>query len=190
MRLLISTLATLFLLSGCGYNRLQGLDEDVKASWSEVQNQYQRRADLIPNLVNTVKGYTKHEEETLVKVTEARAQATQTTIDASKLGDEAAFKKFEQAQGELSGALSRLLVVAEKYPNLKANENFMSLQGELGNTEDKIAYARQFYNASVQTYNTSIQSIPTNIIAGIGGFRAKEFFQAVGDERGPVQVRF
>jgi LemA protein len=152
-------------LSGCGYNRLQGLDEDVKASWSEVQNQYQRRADLIPNLVNTVKGYTKHEEDTLVKVTQARAAATQTTIDASKLNDEAAFQKFEQAQGQLSSALSRLLVVAEKYPDLKANENFRDLQAQLEGTENRITVARKRYIDQVAEYNKGVRFFPESLTA-------------------------
>lgn len=168
MKNLFLALVSAFLLtglSGCGYNRLQGLDEDVKASWSEVENQYQRRADLIPNLVSTVKGYAKHEQETLEKVTQARASATQTTIDASKLNDEAAFKKFEQAQGQLSSALSRLLVVAEKYPDLKANENFRDLQAQLEGTENRITVARKRYIDQVAEYNKGVRFFPESLTA-------------------------
>ncbi|HEY8278361.1 MAG TPA: LemA family protein [Bdellovibrionota bacterium] len=157
--------ASLMGLTGCGYNSLQGLDEDVKATWSEVQNQYQRRADLIPNLVNTVKGYAKHEQETLTKVTEARAAATRTTIDASKLSNKEAFAKFEQAQGQLSSALSRLLVVAEKYPDLKANENFRDLQSQLEGTENRITVARKRYIDQVAEYNKGVRYFPTNLTA-------------------------
>lgn len=166
------------------YNRLVRQRNQVDAAWAQIDVQLKRRYDLIPNLVETVKGYAAHERGTLDAVIQARNGA----IAASGGGQGPAGRA--EAENVLSQTLGRLFALAEAYPNLKANENFMSLQGELGNTEDKIAYARQFYNASVQTYNTSIQSIPTNIIAGIGGFRAKEFFQAVGDERGPVQVRF
>jgi LemA protein len=152
-------------LSGCGYNRLQGLDEDVKASWSEVQNQYQRRADLIPNLVNTVKGYTKHEEDTLVKVTQARSQAMSTMIDASKLGDAEAFQKFQQAQGQLTNALSGLRVVVEKYPELKANENFRDLQAQLEGTENRITVARRRYIEQVAEYNKGVRFFPESLTA-------------------------
>lgn len=165
--LLMALVTAVFLtgLSGCGYNSLQGLDEDVKASWSEVQNQYQRRADLIPNLVNTVKGYAKHEEDTLVQVTKARAEATQTTIDASKLSDQAAFQKFEAAQGQLTQALGKLMVVAEKYPDLKANENFRDLQSQLEGTENRITVARKRYIDSVNEYNKGVRYFPTNLTA-------------------------
>lgn len=152
-------------LSGCGYNSLQGLDEDVKKEWGEVQNQYQRRADLIPNLVNTVKGYAKHEQDTLTQVTEARSKATQTTVDVSKLSDKEAFQKFEQAQGQLSSALSRLLVVAEKYPDLKANENFRDLQAQLEGTENRITVARKRYIDSVAEFNKGVRYFPTNLTA-------------------------
>ena len=177
-RTLIIALA-LTAFSGCGYNSLQGLDEDVKASWSEVQNQYQRRADLIPNLVNTVKGYAKHEQETLTQVTQARAQATQTTIDASKLNDAEAFKKFEQAQSQLSSALSRLLVVAEKYPDLKANENFRDLQAQLEGTENRITVARQRYINQVAEFNKGVRYFPTNLTAKfLLGLQPRETFTA------------
>jgi LemA protein len=181
-----------FFLVSCGYNSLQGLDEDVKASWSEVENQYQRRADLIPNLVNTVKGYAKHEQETLTAVTQARANATQTKIDASKLSDPAAFQKFEQAQGELSSALSRLLVVAEKYPDLKANENFKDLQAQLEGTENRITHARNKYIAQVAEFNKQVRFFPTNLTAKfLLGLQPRENFKAVtaGAEKAP-EVQF
>jgi LemA protein len=165
MKHVLLALAAALFLPACGYNSLQGQDEDVKASWSEVENQYQRRADLIPNLVNTVKGYAKHEEETLVKVTEARAEATKVTIDASKLGDEAAFKKYEQAQGQLSSALGKLLAVSEKYPDLKANENFRDLQAQLEGTENRITQARRQYIERVAEYNKGVRYFPTSITA-------------------------
>ncbi len=163
--LMIFAVATLGSLSGCGYNSLQGLDENVKASWAEVQNQYQRRADLIPNLVSVVKGYAKHEQETLEKVVQARASATQTTVDASKLSDKQAFEKFQQAQGELSSALGRLMVVVEKYPDLKANQNFQDLQHQLEGTENRIGRARQLYIDSVAEYNKGVRFFPTNLTA-------------------------
>lgn len=165
--------------SGCGYNSLQGLDEDVKSSWGEVQNQYQRRADLIPNLVNTVKGYAKHEADTLQAVTEARSKATQTTIDASKLSDKEAFAKFEQAQGQLSSALSRLLVTVEKYPDLKANQNFRDLQAQLEGTENRITVARKRYIDVVAEFNKGVRFFPTNLTAKfLLGMSPKETFTA------------
>jgi LemA protein len=164
------------------YNKLVRQRNQVDASWAQIDVQLKRRYDLIPNLVETVKGYAAHERGTLDAVVQARNSA----VAASGQGPAGR----ADAENMLSQTLGRLFALAEAYPNLKANENFSALQGELANTEDKIAYARQFYNASVQTYNTSIQSIPTNIIAGVGGFRAKDLFEVGGDERGPVQVRF
>ncbi len=164
------------------YNKLVRQRNQVDASWAQIDVQLKRRYDLIPNLVETVKGYAAHERGTLDAVIQARNSA----VAVSGQGPAGR----ADAENMLSQTLGRLFALAEAYPNLKANENFAALQGELANTEDKIAYARQFYNASVQTYNTSIQSIPTNVVAGIGGFRAKDLFQTVGDERGPVQVRF
>lgn len=158
-------LVVLLSLSRCGYNQLQGLDEDVKASWSEVENQYQRRTDLVPNLVSTVKGYAKHEKETLEAVTQARAQATQTKVDASTLSNPEAFQKFQKAQDGLSSALSRLLVVAEKYPDLKANENFRDLQAQLEGTENRITVARKRYIDKVAEYNKAVRYFPTNLTA-------------------------
>jgi LemA protein len=164
------------------YNRLVRQRNQVDAAWAQIDVQLKRRYDLIPNLVETVKGYAAHERGTL----DAVVQARNTAVAASGQG---AGTRAE-AENALTQTLGRLFALAEAYPNLKANENFMSLQGELSGTEDKIAYARQFYNSAVQTYNTSTQSIPTNIVAGMGGFRARDLFLAVGDERGPVQVRF
>ena len=164
------------------YNRLVRQRNQVDASWAQIDVQLKRRYDLIPNLVETVKGYAAHERGTLDAVVQARNSAV------AAAGQGAATRA--EAENALTQTLGRLFALAEAYPNLKANENFMSLQGELSGTEDKIAYARQFYNSAVQTYNTSTQSIPTNIIAGVGGFKARDLFEAVGDERGPVQVRF
>jgi LemA protein len=164
------------------YNKLVRQRNQVDAAWAQIDVQLKRRYDLIPNLVETVKGYAAHERGTLDAVVQARNSAVQ----AAGQGPAAR----AQAENALTQTLGRLFALAEAYPNLKANENFLGLQSELSNTEDKIAYARQFYNSAVQTYNTSTQSIPTNFVAGIGGFRARDLFQAAGDERGPVQVRF
>jgi LemA protein len=164
------------------YNRLVRQRNQVEAAWAQIDVQLKRRYDLIPNLVETVKGYAAHERGTLEAVIAARNSAV------SAVG--AAPAARAQAENALTQTLGRLFALAEAYPNLRANENFLGLQRELGSTEDRIAYARQFYNAAVQTYNTSTQSIPTNIIAGLGGFRGRDLFQAMGDERGPVQVRF
>ena len=152
-------------LSGCGYNSLQGLDEDVKASWSEVENQYKRRADLIENLVQTVKGYAKHEKETLEGVVNARAKATQTQINTGDLSNAQAFNKFQEAQSGLSQALSRLMVVVEKYPDLKANQGFRDLQAQLEGTENRIAVARGRYIEKVAQYNKGVRFFPTNLTA-------------------------
>lgn len=158
-------LPALFLLAGCGYNSLQGLDEEVKAAWSEVQNQYQRRADLVPNLVSVVKGAAKFEQETLTKVVEARSKATSVQIDSKALSNPDAFKRFEEAQRELSGALSRLLVVVERYPDLKANQNFRDLQAQLEGTENRIAVARKRYIERVAEYNKGVRFFPANLTA-------------------------
>ena len=165
-----------------GYNRLVRQRNQVDAAWAQIDVQLKRRYDLIPNLVETVKGYAAHERGTLDAVVQARSAA----MAAANTG----LAGRAEAENALTQSLGRLIALGEAYPNLKANENFASLQAELANTEDKIAYSRQFYNSAVQTYNTSTQSIPTNIIAGVGGFRARDLFQAMGDERGPVQVRF
>jgi len=149
----------------CGYNKIQGLDEEVKASWSEIQNQFQRRFDLIPNLVETVKGYAKHENTTLLAVTEARAKVGQMNVGKDVINDPAKFKQFQEAQGSLSSALSRLMVVVEKYPDLKANENFRDLQAQLEGTENRIAVARMRYINAVKEYNKSVRYFPTNLTA-------------------------
>ena len=162
---LIAIALLLPLLSGCGYNQIQGLDEETNAAWSEVLNQYQRRADLIPNLVNTVKGYAAHERETLEAVTRARAQVGSITATPELLKDPAAFQRFQQAQGELSSALSRLLAVAEQYPDLKASENFRDLQSQLEGTENRVTVARKRYIDKVAEYNKAVRFFPTNLTA-------------------------
>jgi LemA protein len=161
------------LLSGCGYNQIQTKDEAVKAGWSEVLNQYQRRADLIPNLVNTVKGYASHEERVLTAVTEARARVGQIKVDAD---DAQSLAQFQQAQGELSSALSRLMVVTENYPNLKADQSFLGLQTQLEGTENRIAVARGRYIQLVQDYNTYIRRFPVNLTAKMFGYEQKPNF--------------
>jgi LemA protein len=161
------------LLSGCGYNQIQTKDEAVKAGWSEVLNQYQRRADLIPNLVNTVKGYASHEERVLTAVTEARAKVGQIKVDAD---DAQSLAQFQQAQGELSSALSRLMVVTENYPNLKADQSFLGLQTQLEGTENRIAVARGRYIQLVQDYNTYIRRFPVNLTAKMFGYEQKPNF--------------
>ena len=173
--ILITTLAAL-LLSGCGYNTLQSTDEQIKASWSEVLNQYQRRADLVPNLVSTVKGEAKFEQDTLTKVVEARARATSIQATPELVNDPAAFQRFAQAQGQLSGALSRLLVVAENYPNLKANQAFRDLQAQLEGTENRITVARNRYIKAVQDYNVTVRSFPSNLTAMAFGYKEKANF--------------
>jgi LemA protein len=164
------------LVSACGYNDFQSKDESVKAAWGEVVNQYQRRADLIPNLVNTVKGYASHEKETLEAVTRARAAATSFQITPEVLNDPAAFNKFQQVQGELSSALSRLMAVAENYPQLKADTSFRDLQSQLEGTENRITVARQRYIQSVRDYNVLARSFPTNLTAMIFNYEVKPSF--------------
>jgi len=172
----VFALLAIALLSGCGYNRIQETDESVKAQWSEVLNQYQRRADLIPNLVATVKGYAAHEEQVLTEVTNARAKVGSMQITAEDATDPAKLAAFQQAQGELSGALSRLLVVSENYPDLKANQNFLELQSQLEGTENRITVARNRYIESVQAYNTLIRRFPVNLTAMVFGYDAKPNF--------------
>lgn len=179
------------LLPACGYNSLQGLDEDVKASWSEVQNQYQRRFDLIPNLVEAVKGYAKHEKETLEAVVQARAAATQTKVDVGALSNKEAFAKFEQAQGALSQALSRLMVVVERYPDLKANQNFRDLQAQLEGTENRIAVARKRYIDTVAEYNKQVRFFPTNLTAKfLLDMKPRETFSVTEEVQKAPQVKF
>ena len=169
-------LPLLAALCGCGYNAMQAKDEAVKAAWSEVVNQYQRRADLVPNLVNTVKGYAAHEDEVLTKVTEARASVGKVTVTADDLNDAAKLKQFQAAQGELSSALSRLMVVSENYPNLKADALFQNLQAQLEGTENRITVARNRYIASVQEYNVLVRSFPQNLTAMMFGYKPKANF--------------
>lgn len=167
------------------YNGLIAKDEAVATAWGNIQSQYQRRADLIPNLVSTVKGYAKHESETLENVMAARAKATQVTINSDNLTPEK-LKQYQAAQGELSQALGRLMAVSENYPNLKANENFSELQAQLESTENRINESRQIYNLAVQTYNVSVRRFPANIVAGMFGFDKKNQFEAeAGAEKAP-----
>jgi LemA protein len=168
-------LATLSL-GGCGYNRLQSTDESIKAAWAEVVNQYQRRADLIPNLVNTVKGFAAQEQQVLLGVTNARAKVGSIQATPELVNDPQAFSRFQQAQGELSSALSRLLVVVERYPNLKSDQNFRDLQAQLEGTENRIAVARNRYIKSVQEYNLVVRQFPTNLTAMLFGFKEKAQF--------------
>jgi LemA protein len=176
-------------LSSCGYNSMVTLDEQVQSQWAQVQNVYQRRADLVPNLVNTVKGAANFEQETLTKVIEARAKATAVTVDASKLSPES-IQKFQAAQGELSQSLSRLLVSVERYPELKANQNFLELQAQLEGTENRITVERQKFNEVTQEYNAKIRTFPNNLTANMFGFEKKGYFQAdSGAEKAP-KVQF
>lgn len=165
------------LFSSCGYNKMVSLDEGVTSQWANVENSYQRRMDLIPNLVSTVKGYADFEQQTLVQVIEARSKATQVTIDPTNL-NESNMQQFQQAQGELSGALSRLLVTIERYPDLKANQNFLELQAQLEGTENRIAVERRKFNEIVQSYNSYIRSFPRVIYSGWFGFEKKVYFEA------------
>ena len=168
------------------YNGLVTIDQNVKNKWSQVENQYQRRSDLIPNLVNVVKGYTSHERETLEGVINARSKATSTTINANDM-DEAALQRFQQSQDALSSALSRLMVVVEKYPDLKANEQFRDLSSQLEGTENRIATARRDFNDAAQDYNTKRNKFPTVIVAGLAGFRERPYFTAqAGSEVAPT----
>ncbi len=179
--LLLALLAS--LLSGCGYNTIQKQDEDVKAQWSEVLNQYQRRADLVPNLVATVKGFAAQEERVLVEVTNARASVGKMNITADQASDPETLKKFQAAQGELSGALSRLLVVTENYPDLKSNENFRDLQVQLEGTENRVTVARNRYIQSVQAYNTHIRQFPVNLTAMMFGNKPKANFSVENESQ-------
>ncbi len=184
MKKLWLVLATLLALSltGCGYNTFQSNDEQIKASWSEVVNQYQRRADLIPNLVNTVKGYADHEKDVLLGVTNARAKVGGMQATPELINDPAAFAKFQAAQGELSGALSRLLVVAENYPQLKADASFRDLQAQLEGTENRITVARNRYIQAVQAYNITVRSFPSNLTAMVLGYKTKPNFTVENEQ--------
>ncbi len=182
-------LIVIFGIGGCSYNGLVKEREQVNSAWAQVENVYQRRADLIPNLVNTVKGVADFEKSTLEAVVQARASATSVKLDANNL-DEAGLKRFQAAQDGLSSALSRLLVVSENYPNLKANQNFSELQSELAGSENRIANERRKFNEVVQSYNTKVSSFPTNLYAGMFGFAPKAYFEATkGSEKAP-EVNF
>lgn len=182
----------IFTISGCGYNSLVEQDEKVNQAWAQVENQYQRRADLIPNLVKTVQGYADFEKGVLTEVTELRSRVGQIKLSTDDLSDEEKFKQFQDAQDKLSGALSRLLVVAENYPQLKANENFLQLQSQLEGTENRIAVERKKFNEAVQQYNTSVRKFPTLITAKIMGFKEKQYFKSAPgtDKAPPVEFDF
>lgn len=180
--MIIVSLLLLPFLGGCGYNTMQSGDEGINAAWSEVLNQYQRRADLIPNLVNVVKGYAGHEKDTLMAVTEARASVGSIKATPELLNDPQAFAKFQVAQSGMTSALSRLMVVVEKYPDLKANQNFRDLQAQLEGTENRIAVARNRYIKAVQEYNVTVRSFPSNLTAAIFGMKTKPNF-AVENEK-------
>ncbi|QRP64705.1 LemA family protein [Rhodanobacter sp. FDAARGOS 1247] len=170
------------MLSGCGYNAIQKQDEAVKAAWSEVLNQYQRRADLVPNLVNTVKGYAQHEEKVFVEVTEARAKVGSLQVNADSLNDPQKLQQFQAAQGELGNALSRLMVVSENYPQLKADGLFQNLQAQLEGTENRVTVARNRYVQSVQEYNSMIRTFPNNMTAKIFGYQVKPNFSVQNEQ--------
>ena len=172
----VAVFTSLFALSGCGYNTMQSQDEAANAAWSEVLNQYQRRADLIPNLVNTVKGYATHEQEVFTQVTEARSKVGSIQMSGEDAADPEKLQQFQQAQGNLSSALSRLLVVSENYPQLKADQNFRDLQAQLEGTENRISLARNNYIKAVQTYNTTLRQFPQNLTAKLFGMKARANF--------------
>jgi LemA protein len=192
LRLLAMLTLAVSLLSGCGYNQIQINDEAVNAAWSEVLNQYKRRADLIPNLVSVVQGYASHEKDVLTRVTEARANVAGLKATPELINDPAAFAKFQKAQGDLGGALSRLLVVAENYPQLKADANFRDLQAQVEGTENRITVARNRYIKSVQEYNVSVRTFPNSLTASIMGWKTKANF-TVEDEKAisaPPAIKF
>ncbi len=193
-KILIALVGCIALLGagGCGYNTIQQQDEQVTAAWSDVVNQYKRRADLIPNLVNVVKGYASHEQDVLTKVTEARSKATSLTADASVLSNDQAFKRFQEAQRELSGSLSRLLAVAENYPQLKADANFRDLQAQIEGTENRITVARTRYIEAVRGYNITVRSFPSNLTAKMFGYAVKPNFSVENEKEiaEPPKVSF
>jgi LemA protein len=191
-RILLFTVLAGLLLSGCGVNNIPSYDESAKAKWSDVQNQYQRRANLIPNLVETVKGYAAQEREVLTQVTEARAKASQIKVDASTVIDPAKFKEYQDAQNALTGALGRLLVTVERYPDLKSNQNFLALQSQLEGTENRISVARRDYIDSVRTYNTELKTFPGVIWAStlFRSYKPMETFTVAEDVTKPPTVKF
>lgn len=190
MTMVSIALASTLTLSGCGYNTLQAKDESVTGSWAEVQNQYQRRADLVPNLVNVVKGYAKHEEQVLTEVTEARANVAGLKVDKEVLENPELFKKYQEAQSQMTSALSRLLAVTENYPDLKANEQFRDLQVQLEGTENRIAVARNRYISTVQDYNTYVRQFPQAMTAKVIGMDTKENFSAESSAQKAPTVSF
>lgn len=183
----IIAIAVMWCVSG--YNRLVSMDEGVQNKWADVETQYQRRADLIPNLVNTVKGYAAHEKETLESVVKARSEATSVKIDPSNMTAEQ-MAQYQNAQNGVTSALSKLLLVVEKYPDLKANQNFQELQSQLEGTENRIAVARRDYNAVAKEYNTAVRKFPKNILAGMFGFEKKEYFEAQEGSEAAPEVKF
>ena len=182
IRLLFLTFLSTLVLSGCGYNTLQSTDEQIKASWAEVLNQYQRRTDLVPNLVNTVKGFAAQEQAVLLGVTNARAKVGNVQATPELINDEQAFAKFQAAQGELTSALSRLLVISENYPQLKSDANFRDLQAQLEGTENRITVARNRYIKTVQDYNIVVRSFPSNLTAMMFGFKVKPSFKVENEK--------
>jgi LemA protein len=192
LRTFVAVLCLGFSLAGCGYNTIPTLEEQAKARWGDVQNQYQRRADLIPNLVATVQGYAKQEKDVLTSVVEARAKATQTRIDASQLTDPDKLKQFQDAQNQLSGALGRLLAITENYPDLKSNANFLALQSQLEGTENRISVARRDYIEAVRAYTTALRTFPTVLWAktAFSGSKPMAEFTAAEGAQTPPQVKF
>jgi LemA protein len=192
VRALVAAVLIGFAVSSCGYNTIPTLEETAKARWADVQNQYQRRADLIPNLVETVRGYAKQEKDVLTEVTEARAKATAIHIDANDLSDPEKMKQLQQAQAQLSGALGRLLAVSENYPDLKSNQNFLALQSQLEGTENRITVARRDYVAAVQEYNTALRTFPTLVWAKtvFSGNKPMAAFTASEEAQTPPKVKF
>ena len=188
----LGVVALLFavLLCGCGINTIPTEEEQAKAAWSEVQNQYQRRAELIPNLVETVKGFAQQERQVLTQVTEARAKATQVQVNANQLTDPEAIRRFQEAQAQLSGALGRLLAVSERYPDLKSNQNFLALQSQLEGTENRIAVARRDYIGAVQAYNTEVRTFPGRLWAGVYGAKPMATFTTTEDNQRAPSVKF
>jgi LemA protein len=190
LRALAILFAAGLVLSGCGINTIPTLEEQAKAGWSEVQNQYQRRAELIPNLVETVRGYARQEREVLTQVIEARAKATQVQVRADQLTDPEAMRRFQEAQAQLSGALGRLIAVSENYPDLKSNQNFLALQSQLEGTENRIAVARRDYIQAVQSYNTETRTFPGRFWAMVYGAKPMATFTAGEEQQRPPTVKF
>jgi LemA protein len=178
------------LVSGCGINTIPTLEEQAKAAWSQVQNQYQRRAELIPNLVETVRGYARQEREVLTQVTEARAKATQIQVNADQLTDPEALKRFQEAQQQLTGALGRLIAISENYPDLKSNQNFLALQSQLEGTENRISVARRDYIEAVQAFNTETRTFPGMLWAKLWGAKPMATFATTEESQRPPQVKF